>query len=90
MFLFSHLLTAYADCPINTVYPAEDWSDNTSKTSEERASEIEGLEKYMFTLEGKDRDRKGIRTNGIVLIQHGEIIYEKYGRGFGKENPHLL
>ena len=38
----------------------------------------------------KDTDRKGIRTDGLVVLQHGQILYEQYGRGFTAENKHLI
>ena len=93
MVLFSSLLvslSASAECPSNVVYPIEGWSDNTESVLQSKATEIAALEKYMFTLEGKDTKRIGIRTDGMVIVQHGEIIYENYGRGFTQENPHLM
>ena len=33
--------------------------------------------------------RVGVRTEGVVVIQDGAILYERYDRGFGPETPHL-
>lgn len=39
---------------------------------------------------GEDTERQGIRTDGLIVLQHGQILYERYGRGFSAENKHLL
>ena len=90
MVLFSILSISFAQCPTDIVYPTDGWSENIETTANSKSTEIQVLEEYMFTLEGKDTERVGIRTDGLLLVQHGEIIYERYGRGFGKDNPHLL
>ena len=75
MVLFSLLvLSANAVCPSNVVYPTDEWSENVESVSQSKATEIDALEKYMFTLQGKDTKRLGIRTDGMVIVQHGDII----------------
>jgi CubicO group peptidase (beta-lactamase class C family) len=54
-----------------------------------RAAEIEALEAYAFTLQGRDAERKGPRTDAVVIVQGGEIVYERYARGWRSTMPHL-
>lgn len=77
-----------AECPTGQTYPDADWVDKTAETAASKHDQIVALEKYMFTLVGKDADRKGIRTDGFVIVQNGNLIYEKYARGFNASNRH--
>ncbi|WP_395835000.1 serine hydrolase domain-containing protein [Archangium violaceum] len=54
-----------------------------------RAEQLKALEDYAFTLQGKDEERKGIRTDGLLLIHKGRLVYERYGRGFDASKRHL-
>lgn len=75
---------ARADCPPNDVWPGDDWSVDLVDGPQKAA-----LDDYAFTLTGSDDERLGIRTDGMVVIHRGQIIYENYGRGFEKHHPHL-
>jgi CubicO group peptidase (beta-lactamase class C family) len=76
------------NCPPRDVWPGKDWSvqlvDATAK-----ADAIKKLEDYVFTLQGADGDRLGLRTDSFVIIKHGVIVYERYGRGFTATNKHI-
>jgi CubicO group peptidase (beta-lactamase class C family) len=54
-----------------------------------KAAQIKALEDYAFTLEGQDSERKGYRTNALLIIKNGVIVYEKYARGFDETKRHL-
>ena len=41
-------------------------------------------------LHSADADRIGLRTDGVVIIKNGKLIYEKYARGFTKDNRTYL
>jgi CubicO group peptidase (beta-lactamase class C family) len=68
-------------CRARASWPTEKWPealvDPTAK-----AAELKALEDYAFTLVGKPDERKGYRTNALVVIQNGAIVYEKYARGW--------
>ncbi len=76
-------------CPARDVWPAPDWPSRADDVRKERAAEIAALEKYAFTLEGKDADRKGVRTDALLIVQGGAVVYERYARGFTALKRHL-
>lgn len=79
-----------ASCPANTTWPAAEWDASlVETTAQTRATEIAALEAELFTLVGTDAERKGLRTDGLVIIKGGKLIYEKYARGFGPQNRHI-
>lgn len=78
-----------APCPANVSYPGEEWGDLTAETKASRANEIAELEKYLFTLQGEDSERKGVRTDGVLIVRGGSVVYEKYARGWDAKKRHL-
>ena len=48
------------------------------------------MEQHAFTLSGQDTERLGVRTDSLLILHRGQLVYERYGRGFEKDNPHLL
>jgi CubicO group peptidase (beta-lactamase class C family) len=38
----------------------------------------------------EEADRAGPRTNGLVVIKDGRLVYERYARGFGPDTPHIV
>ena len=80
--LSSALPAQAAECLTRTDWPTEAWPEAKEVVATERAAQLKALEDYAFTLVGKDEERKGVRTDGLLLIHKGRIIYERYGRGF--------
>lgn len=78
-----------AACPTGVSYPGADWPSKVEETKVARAAEIAALEEYAFTLVGKDEERKGIRTDGMVIIKGGALVYERYARGFDADKRHV-
>lgn len=78
-----------APCPPrSTDFPTGEWESKPVDATA-KAAAIKALEDYAFTLEGKDSERLGYRTNGLVIVKNGVIQYEKYGRGFDETKRHL-
>ncbi len=77
------------NCPHRDSWPTVEWPSRVEEYATARAAEIADLEDYIFTLVGKDKDRKGRRTDGLIIVQGGSIVYERYGRGFEATNRHL-
>lgn len=81
--------TLSAGCPQGVAYPGKDWPSKVAETRAARAAAIAALEEYAFTLTGKDEERKGIRTDGLLIIKGGELLYERYARGFDENMRHI-
>ncbi|MFL5320613.1 MAG: serine hydrolase domain-containing protein [Myxococcaceae bacterium] len=78
------------NCPSRGSWPTTDWPSKVDQTAAAAKAEIAALEEYMFTLEGKDEERKGIRTDGLLIVKGGAIVYEKYARGWKDDKRHIL
>ncbi|MFN7133063.1 MAG: serine hydrolase domain-containing protein, partial [Myxococcales bacterium] len=70
-------------------WPTQGWTSRAEQVAKDRAARVAALEQYAFTLTGSDEERKGIRTDGVVIVHGGEVVYERYGRGFTAEKRHL-
>ncbi len=79
--------TAQAACPERSVWPTPDWS--TRPLPAGRAEALKALEDYAFTLTGTDAERKGIRTDAVLILHRGALVYERYARGYEAGKRHL-
>ncbi|WNG51686.1 serine hydrolase [Archangium minus] len=86
---FAQPARAQSECPTHSTWPTEDWPDARAEVAAVRAEQLKALEDYAFTLQGKDEERKGVRTDGLLLIHKGRLVYERYGRGFDASKRHL-
>ncbi|MEL6342666.1 MAG: serine hydrolase [Myxococcota bacterium] len=61
------------------------------KGSPQNPGAVAALEAWAFPemTEEQEAARTGVRTEGLLVIQGGEIIYERYDRGFDQDTPHL-
>ncbi|MFH1808177.1 MAG: serine hydrolase [Pseudomonadota bacterium] len=82
-------LHAQNACPTRPYWPTAEWRSRADTVATSKAAEIQAFEDYAFTLTGKDEERKGIRTDGVLIVHHGEIIYERYARGFTASKRHI-
>ncbi len=80
---------ASAECPPRDAWPTVDWPEAKAEVAAARPAQLQALEDYAFTLVGRDEERKGVRTEGVVLIHKGRVVYERYGRGFDASKRHL-
>ncbi|HYH97834.1 serine hydrolase [Hyalangium sp.] len=78
---------AAAACPERDAWPTQDWRKATLPAGREPA--LQAFEEYAFTRVGKDEERKGVRTDAVVIIHRGRLVYERYARGFKAEHRHL-
>ena len=86
--LLAPFVAAAAPC-LPGSFPDYSWPSKLKETSAAKKAQIAALEEYAFTLTGEDDERKGIRTDGLVIIKGGELIYERYARGWDETKPHL-
>ena len=77
MFMFS--LAAHAE-----IWPDEQWQSSPSTSG----PALQALEAYAFPPRD-DVTRKGIRTDALLVIRDGQLIYERYAAPTTAETPHL-
>ncbi len=84
----SALSAAQSACPASVTYPSAEWPSRASEVAAQRATEIAALEQYAFTLTGEDDERRGIRTDAVLIIHRGQLVYERYARSWTADQPH--
>lgn len=75
-------------CRARASWPTEKWPEALVNATA-KAAEIKALEDYAFTIVGAPEERKGYRTNALVVVKNGAIVYEKYARGWDVNKRHL-
>jgi CubicO group peptidase (beta-lactamase class C family) len=78
---------ASASCPERDVWPTQDWPAGKLPAGREQA--LKAFEDYAFTRVGLDAERKGIRTDGVVIVHRGRVVYERYAPGWAAGKRHL-
>ena len=86
MLSFTLLTAAWATCPDPATWPAGAWPEARARADVEA---VAALEAYAFPPERDDPERAGVRTDGVVIVQSGVILYERYARGYDVDSPHL-
>lgn len=76
--------------PARSYWPTADWQSATPESTGVDSAKLEEAAKYAMTLVGEDTERKGIRTDGLVVVRNGQIILERYNRGYEADTPHLI
>ncbi|MEC8422454.1 MAG: serine hydrolase domain-containing protein, partial [Myxococcota bacterium] len=84
-------LAARAVCPAGAE-PDGDWRDTVAATRAAvgAADALHALESYAFPAAMDEEGRTGVRTDGLVIVRDGAILYERYGRDWQPDMPHLL
>jgi len=87
---FLLLSTAHAQTPSCDAdlgpWPTTDWAASRNMPPPDA---IAAVEAYAFTLTGDNAERLGVRTDSVVVIQHGEVVWERYARGYSADKLHL-
>ena len=65
-------------------WPAEQWATGPAVTG----PALQSLENYAFPPRN-DTTRQGIRTDALLVIRDGQLIYERYAGPTSAETPHL-
>ncbi|UWF50662.1 beta-lactamase family protein [Pseudomonas sp. N3-W] len=65
-------------------WPAEQWSTGPKVTG----PALEALESYAFPTRDDDT-RQGVRTDALLVIRDGQLIYERYAGPTTADTPHL-
>jgi len=80
-----------SSCPALTGWPGETWPDRTEETAEARPEQVAALDAWLFPegLDWDDPERRGVRTDGLVIVHEGAIVYERYDHGYDAEMRHI-
>ena len=79
-------LTAAAQCPRDVIWPGDDWA-SAVPTAEQTAA-MGSLRALLFPAPPPEGEVESVRTNSVVLIHRGEIVYEEYAHGFTADKRH--
>ncbi|MEZ4448479.1 MAG: serine hydrolase [Nannocystaceae bacterium] len=72
-----------------TEWPTEGWPTATPESVGVDPGALAHLADYAFARNGDDHDRKGQRTNALVIIKEGKLVFERYARGYTADTPLL-
>lgn len=78
------LLMAAASVATAQTWPGKQWSTHPLRPS----PALVALQTYAFPPRD-DQSRKGIRTDALLIIRNGELIYERYAGTTRADTPHL-
>ncbi len=76
--------------PPRSYWPTQGWRSLSPQKAGLNQKALQKLDTYAFSLSGTDKERKGVRTNSLLIVKDGFLAYEKYGRGFSKDKPHII
>lgn len=76
-------------CPSRPSWPTQGFPRRTEETARLFPDEVAELERYAFTLTGDDEERRGIRTDGLMIVHQGAVFYERYARGWDRDAQHI-
>jgi CubicO group peptidase (beta-lactamase class C family) len=65
-------------------WPGEDWSSQLAAPS----AAISALDSYAFPPRD-DATRQGVRTDALLVIRDGQVVYERYAEPTNAATPHL-
>jgi CubicO group peptidase (beta-lactamase class C family) len=71
-------------------WPTQGWREASPSSQGMNPDKLKEMEDYAFALTGLEEERDGTRTDGVVIIRNGLLVYEKYGRGYDKNQKHLI
>ncbi|WP_263436628.1 serine hydrolase domain-containing protein [Stigmatella hybrida] len=78
---------ADAGCPERSLWPTQDWASAPLPAGHEPA--LRAFEDYAFTRKEPASERKGIRTDGVLILHRGRLVYERYAPGWTAQKRHL-
>jgi CubicO group peptidase (beta-lactamase class C family) len=81
--LATSLLLATSISQAAETYPATDWETGTPESVGIDNAKLKAFSDYVFT---KTPNRA---SDGLLVIRHGKLVYEKYDSGYSREMRHI-
>ncbi len=72
------------------VYPGAEWSEISPEKAGINREKLRNLEQYLFPEKLDEKTRQGIRTDAVVIVRGGNIVFERYARDFHRNRKHLV
>ncbi|MBD8705236.1 serine hydrolase [Pseudomonas sp. CFBP 13711] len=82
--LFTFALFLISCSAAAETWPAPEWSERPLSES----AAVAALDAYAFPPRD-EVERKGVRTDALLIIHDGEVVYERYGGVTRADTPHL-
>jgi len=70
-------------------WPTKAWRVKTPAQAGLNADSLKSLEDYAFARKTPEEARAGVRTDGLVIVRGGYLVYERYAGGYGPDTPHI-
>lgn len=70
------------------LFPGQDWAEQSLEAAGIDAARFQQAVDYAFSTSGTEEDRAGIRTDGLVVIYRGALVFERYARGYTRDMRH--
>lgn len=86
LILISLSIPIFSEVPY---WPTKEWKVRKISLTTVQKKSLQAFESYSFPKDRNDETRAGVRTDGIVIIRDGYLIYEKYSKQYNKDKPHL-
>lgn len=74
---------ALAACPSRVPPPASGFPRRTEEIARNYPKRVHALESMMFAGDS------GVRTDALLVVHQGALVYERYARGYERTSPHL-
>ncbi len=71
-------------------WPTQTWRTLPPEDAGVNPSALVRMEAYAFTRQPANARSAGIRTDGVVIIRRGYLVYERYAGGFHAGKRHLI
>lgn len=71
-------------------WPTREWRTKSPAEVGLNPAALKRMEAYAFRRTGAEAERLGIRTDGVVIIKDGYLVYERYAGGFNQDKRHLI
>jgi len=78
------VLSLFTQLAVAQTWPGEQWSSAPAA----QGPALQALEAYAFPTRD-DTTRKGIRTDALLVIRDGQLVYERYAATTTADTPHL-